>query len=745
MILLIKPSCFAQERAPLIGAIEIRGNIRIEQTTIRAAIKTKVGEPFSVVGLRKDLSAIFRLGYFSDVRIETEEFEGGLRAIFTVVEKPTIREVKISGNKKVDTKDIQEKLKLKAGDFFSRQVLKESTDAVLSLYEEKGYLYAKVEPKIKEVQGAVTIEYAIEEGKKLAVAEVDFEGNKSIPSGKLRKAMVTKKKGLFSFITGSGVYRKEALAVDRLRIQLAYENEGFVRAQAGDPRVDIDRETGKIKIVFPITEGPRFKVGEVKVKGDEVYSAQDIKNALSQRSGDFFSRDGLRNDILKITDLYGQKGYAFAEIVPTTNIDDEKKAVNISFDIDKGLKTYVGKINVTGNLRTRDFVVRREFRFHESDLYNSAKYNRSVQRIKNLGIFEDVSVTTKRGERPDLIDIDAKVTERPTGAISGGVGFSSTENFIFALGLRQDNFLGRGQRLNLRASLSSLRTDFTFTFVEPYLFGHEVSLSLDLYNRKDEFPAFTEDTTGGRAVFGKNITEFTNVFFGYRFEDVELSDISGEAPVFLQRQRGRVTISSVVPSVVRDTTDSRIEPTRGTYSRAFFEYAGGPLGGTDFVKSVGEFRWYRTLARVTRDKLPLIFYLRGLAGYVNPFGDEDLPVFERFFVGGAETLRGFKFREAGPRDATGELIGGTSELIFNGELRFPVPRVRLIKAALFTDIGNAFDEDHLFDLGDLRYNAGWGLRFSTPIGVAAFDVGFKLDRRDGESASAFHFRIGRAF
>lgn len=742
---LIMPSSYAQESTPLVGAIEIKGNKKIDETTIRVVIKTKLGDPFSVVGLRKDLVSIFKLGYFSDVRIETEELEGGLRVIFVVFEKPTVKELRITGNKKVETKDIQEKLKIKAGDFFSSQTLKESADAVRVLYEQRGYLYAKIEPKLKEAEGAVTIELAIDEGKKLSVTEIDFEGNKSISSRKLRRAIIIKRKGWFSYFTGSGAFVREALNVDRLRIQYAYENEGFVRVQAGDPKVDINKEAGKIKIVFTVIEGPRFKVGDVNIKGDQIYSAVEIKKTMSQKSGEFFSREELRNDILKIIELYGQKGYAFAEVAPTTNTDDEKKVVNIAFEIDPGLKTYVGRINVTGNFRTRDYVLRREFRFHEGDLYDSAKYNRSVRRIKNLNIFEDVSASTKRGARQDLVDIDVKTTEKPTGAISGGVGFSSVENFIFGIGIRQDNFRGTGERLALRGAISSIRSDVTFSFFEPYLLDHKVSLLLDLFKRRDEFPIFTEDTLGGDVVFGKELTEVTKLYFGYRFEDSDIIDISRTAPSFIRRQAGKVTISAIQPSIVRDTTDSRIAPTKGAYSRLFFEFAGGPLGGTDFIKSVGEIRWYRTLATLSRDKQPLILYLRGLAGYVNPFGDELLPVFERFFLGGPETLRGFRFREAGPRDATGEEIGGTSELIFTGELIVPLPRVKLIKTLIFTDIGNAYDENHLFDLSDLRYNVGLGFRFITPIGVAGLDVGFKLDKRDNESASAFHFRIGRAF
>lgn len=744
---------------PIVKSIEVRGNRRVERDTILFHVSSKVGERFSVTTIRNDLRKIYGLRFFKDVRVETEDFEGGLKIIFVVEEQPTIRGIHFKGNKNIDEEKLRERLKVSKRAVMNRQLLQESITDMKKLYEEEGYIFAEISSAVEKVNDSdVDVSFTIDEGMKLKVTSITFSGNEHLSSRLLRKRMILKEKSLLSVITGSGKFRRDALNVDRLRLKAAYEDYGYIQAQVGDAKVDYNREKREIHIHYDVVEGPEYRVGTVEVQGQEPYSTEQLLAPLTLKPGRVFSRSQLRKDIITLTNLYAVVGYAYTDVQPLVKQDHQERLVNLTYTIERGIVVNIGRILLRGNHRTRDHVIRREIPFAEGDLYNGKLLQTAQQRIRGLGYFDQVEINNQPTEKREVLDIVTRVQEQSTGSISGGVGFSSTENVLFSAAISERNFLGKGQSVSLRGSRSSIRQSLVFSFAEPYLWGRDVSFNFDLFAREDEFNTFTVDTTGGNVRLGRRVWKNLRASMGYRYEDTSISEVDSDAPALARRQAEKdFTISAISPALSWDSRDNRLAPTRGTYDRISAETS-GPLGGTHFYKLSGESRWFFPILNAGEPKKAVVLMLRGRGSYARPTNGDELPVFERYFLGGNDNLRGFKFREAGPKDDNDEPFGGTSELLFSSEVRFPIPRIPVIGGLLFVDAGNVFcDDDDLkrsgericggkaLDFGDLRYSAGGGVRFDSPLGTVQLEMGWKLDKRDGEDASEIHFKFGRGF
>jgi outer membrane protein insertion porin family len=439
-----------------------------------------------------------------------------------------------------------------------------------------------------------------------------------------------------------------------------------------------------------------------------------------------------------VTDRYTERGYAFADVVPLTAIDQEKRLVNIDVQIDRGPQVRVGRILIVGNEITRDKVIRREIRLNEGELFDSSKLRRSRQRLGNLGFFEEVKLDTRRRPEEDLVDLEVRVKEQPTGSFTAGAGYSSTQSVIGTGSIRQNNLFGRGQRLALTAALSRISADFTLSFTEPYFLDSQISLGLEAFNRRFDYESFESRETGGGLRFSRPIGEYLRVGLGYRYEDIDITDVSEDASQRIKDLAGRSTSSVVSPSLAWDSRDNQFNPTRGLYNFATFDVAGGPLGAENqFYKAIGEANWYYPLVG------DLVFSARGRVGYADGWGDKDLPLLERFFVGTQSvTIRGYRLDDVGPKDINGDPIGGNSLVLLSGQLRFPVTQG--LSLVGFIDAGNLYDKNE-FDPTRLRAGIGAGIRFVTPLGPLALDWGFKLDRKPGEKPSEIHFNIGTLF
>ncbi len=741
VLLALVPFAFAQEGED-IQSVKVEGNKRIDESTILYYIKSKPGTLLSKKQIREDIEQIYSLGQFKDIRVETRETLKGLEIEFIVEEIPSIGDVEIVGNDKVDSNDIREKIGLKRGATFNDHLILESNEEILKLYREKGYFFAQVNIDTTSGQGnLVSVSIRIKEGEKVKIEKIRFSGNKAFPDKNLLGQMETQEKTWYSFIDDSGVYQKDILKLDLFRIEGFYHDNGYLRIKVLEPRIDINKRAREVHITIPVEEGPQFRVKSLKVNSDDAVSADEIQKSIQTKVGTVYNVSQLRQDILTIADLYSKKGYAYADANPVSKLNDEDRTVDLSIEVDKGKKVYVGNIEILGNLKTRDNVIRREFRLKEGELFDSSKLKRSKQRLNNLNFFEDVKIDTHRGQDPDLIDILTTVTEKPSGSFSVGAGFSSVENLIFTTSITQNNLLGNGQRLSLNAQLSSIRSDFNVSFTEPRLFDSEILLGVDAFNQDQDFLSFDSKSTGGGIRLGKNISEYDSINLRYRFDNVEVTGLSAADETEFFKNETRVT-SRIAPTITHDSRDNFLNPSKGWRHVLGFELAG--LGGAKFTKSVYEVTYYH----------PLVGKLVGAAhariNYAEGYGGEGLPGFERYFMGGPTSLRGFTIQDVGPKDSDGDPIGGSQSLLLNLEVQYPF--TKSFRGFVFYDRGNVYGSGtntsttaKTFDLGEMRSSVGAGIRFISPFGPLGFAYGVKLDKETGEEAAEFHFSAGSAF
>jgi outer membrane protein insertion porin family len=740
-LIALVPLASAQEGED-IQSLKVKGNKRIDESTILYYIKSKPGTALSKKQIREDIEQVYSLGQFKDIHVETQETLKGLEIEFIVEEIPSIGDVELVGNERVEANDIREKIGLKRGATFNDHLTLESKEEILTLYREKGYFFAEVKIDTKYSQNnLISVSISIKEGEKVKIEKIRFSGNKAFSDKKLSGQMETQERTWYSFLDDSGVYQKDILKLDLFRMEGFYHDNGYLRVKVLEPRIDINKKAREIHITIPVEEGPQFRVKNLKLNSDSAVTADEIQKGIQTKVGAVYNVSQLRQDILTIADLYSKKGYAYADANPVSKLNDEDRTVDLSIEVDKGKKVYVGSIELLGNLKTRDNVIRREFRLKEGELFDSSKLKRSKQRINNLNFFEDVKIDTHRGQDPDLIDILTTVTEKPSGTFALGAGFSSIENLIFTTNITQDNLLGNGQRLSLNARLSSIRTDFNLGFTEPRLFDSEILLGVDAFNKEQDLLSFDSRSTGGGIRLGKNLTEFESINFGYRFSNVKVTNVSIANTTENFKNETRVT-SRITPTFVHDSRDNYLNPTKGWRHVLGFQLAG--LGGAKFTKSVYEVTYYH----------PLMGNLVGAAharvNFAEGYGGEDLPRFERYFMGGPTSMRGFTIRDLGPKDSQGNPVGGSQSLLLNLEVQYPF--TKSFRGFLFYDRGNVYGSgtntsttSENFDLGEMRSSLGAGVRFISPFGPLGFSYGFKLDKQTGEEAAEFHFSAGSAF
>ncbi|PIR00091.1 MAG: outer membrane protein assembly factor BamA [Nitrospinae bacterium CG11_big_fil_rev_8_21_14_0_20_45_15] len=730
----------------IIRSIRIEGNRRVEASTIRYYIKSKIGEPISQQRVRQDIEEIYSLGQFKDVRVETFPVEGGIEVLFKVEEILSIGEIRIAGDSQVDSVEIWRKIKdfLKQGETFHQHLLNETISTITQHYNEKGYFFAKITiDTFPTPNNLVNLQVNIVRGNKVGIHKIRFVGNKRFTDKELKEKMETNEASWYSWLDESGIYKKDLLKLDTFRIEAFYQDHGYIKVHVQDPRIDINEKDQAIYIVIPVDEGPQFKIGKVEIKGNDNVSEEAIRKVISSKASEVYNLSQVREDVLSISELYSKEGYAYADVNPQPKEDNETKTVDLLFQIDKGRKVYVGEISVIGNTRTHDNVIRREFRLKEGELFNSDKLKRSKQRLNNLKYFADVKVDTHRGKEKDLIDITTTVAEQPTGSISVGAGYSSTENLIFNASISQDNFLGRGQKMIFSTNLSSLRSDFNLSFTDPRIFDSNILGGIDLFNTKTNFFSFLSRNNGGGLRLGKNISEYESVSIRYGLENVSISGVAPASQTSFLKNQDRTT-SRIAPSYIYDSRDDFLNPSNGWRHVFKFDFAGSILGGSDFLKAGYEVTYYRPVVG------KLVGAIHGEINWADGYNGEQLPIFENYFMGGPTSLRGFTIKNIGPKDSSGNPIGGSQSVLLNMELQYPFTKG--FRGFAFFDQGNVYGDGtsligtaSSFDLSKLRSSVGVGVRFISPFGPVGFAYGIKLDQKKGEKPAEFHFSAGSAF
>jgi len=742
----------AQSPQLLVKAIEIQGNKRVDKETILFKLKSKEGEPFSVSKVREDVKSLYETGYFEDVEVDAEPFEGGVKLVYKVEERPLVARVLVKGNKKIKTKDITKELKKFPLSIYNENIVKENVRKIMQMYQAKGYYDVRVDVERKERRGRIVLTYRIREGRKAHVAKIEFVGNKHFSDRTLRGQMLTKEKNLWSMVTifvgyflgkpSTYYYIPDLLKLDLMKVREFYRDHGFLRVAVGDPQVSV-KDSGKIYIKVPIEEGPRYKVANVDLRlgTDDPFKSEDIKKLLGLKSGEWYGAATMRQDVNNLTELYGSKGYVNADVRPLVEIDDEDHTVRVTYRIEKGAKYYVGKIEVQGNVKTRDKVIRRELGLAEGDVMNTLALKAAKERLSRLGYFSQVDIETKPGE-DHFEDILVNVEEQPTGSLMFGGGYSTQEAFGAMVQLQEKNLFGRGQSVSLSGNFSGKRAEYDLSFFDPYILDRPLSLGVRTHHLTYEFDTFDEESLGFTITLGKRIWNwYTTASIGYEFQSVDISGVDDDAPEFIHDQRGRSVSSAVILGLSQDTRNSTVLPTRGFQRRVSLKVAG--LGGDEYYyKVIADAGWFFSINKLIKNS---VFHVRGRMGFINPLpvGDgSDRPVYERFFVGGDDTVRGFDEDEASP-ERDGQAIGGTKELIVNVEYLFPL--VGGLRGLVFYDTGAAFDNGDQISLSGLRHAVGVGIRFITPFGPLKLDLGYKLDRKKGEDSTKVHFSVGTVF
>jgi outer membrane protein insertion porin family len=744
--------------------IEVQGNRRIETATVLAKIKTKEGDIFSPAQIREDIKVLYQLGHFEDVQVKTEGFENGLRIIFQVKEKPLIRDISYEGNEELSIDKIKEAVTLLPRTAFNAQLLQENAEKIRLKYQDSGYYEAVVVPVITELRGGDrNVVFYIEEGNKVTLQEIRLSGNNAIPSDTIKDALKTQEHWFFSFLGRSGTLRMDELNEDLETIRNMYFNKGYIQMQVDEPIIEPKTYTERVSwfssqtrtyskkdelvVSIKIREGEQFRIGATTFKGNTTLSNSDLEKEVKLKHGDVFSRDGLRQDVGRIMDRYDGIARPFASVVPQFKINADTRTVDIDIEIQEGGEVRIGRIDVTGNIKTRDKVVRREMRLDEGDLYSKKALKRSYERINNLGFFETVDIVPEHRQRgEDLMDLNVKVKEKMTGTMSLGGGYSSVDKLVGIAEITQGNLGGRGQLLKFKTQWGSTHKMFVLSFSEPYLFDKPIWGKVDLYKQDQVYDGYTLDTKGIGLGVGKSFNEYFSGSIKYGYDNsIVTKATTTTLPTQLLRQMAiygtTIATSAVTAGLSWDSRDFYLDPKTGSRHSLFVEYAGGVLGGdTHFIKSVGDVAWYFPVVWDT------VFMTRGRLGWAGPLDDKPLPLGERFYVGGSGTVRGFKYGTVGPLDPiTRDRVGGNKELIFNLEYSFPIVPAARLKGLLFYDIGRAFDDHESVSYRALRHSTGWGFYWLSPIGPLRFEWGYIINQKPDDQASQFDFSIGSQF
>lgn len=727
----------------MVSAIRIQGNKRVDSSTIFYYIKTEVGKPLSRSLISRDIEQIYSLGQFTDIRVDTQPGKNGsVEVIFVVKEIPSVGEVNFVGNTIVDTSDLRDVIAIKRGVTFREHLVKDTVQKLTVHYHDKAFFLVQVDVATQiNANGLVDVTITLVEGEKVKIEEIRFVGNDFFDEDDLEDVMETEEDWWLSFIDDAGIYKKDMLKVDILRLEAFYQDHGFMRVHVHDPEIEVNREEKEIIITIKIEEGQQYKFGKITIQDVGEFTGKELLEGIKSKTGDVYNISLLRADVLSIAEKFSEKGYAYSDVTPKATIDDKKKVTDLEIKIDPGRKIYVGKINVIGNTRTRDNVIRREFRLKEGELFNSKKLKRSKQRLNNLGFFEDVKIDTHRGDTSNLIDVDATVTERPTGAVTFGAGFSSVDKVIFNAGISQDNIFGTGRKVNFSVNISARRNNFNLSLTDPHIFDSDVSAGIDLFNRRSDFFSFDTRSRGGGVRLGKNLSETDWAGLFYRYSKVRVSDVVTPTPTLKNETQNTSRIGA---TFINDSRDNFLNPTQGWRHVIRLEFAGNFLGGADFYKTGYEITYYRKLVG------KLVGALHSAIKFAEGYNDQELPSFERYFMGGANSLRGFTIREVGPLTTVRNPLGGEQSLLFNVELQYPLTKT--FRLFGFYDRGNVYGSgdnidstDTTINLSKMRESVGGGIRFFSPFGPISLSYGFKLDQGPGESAGEFHFSAGNAF
>ena len=729
------------DREHRIAAISPEGNTRVDSGAILRKIKTKVGDVYSPASLREDLKAIFAMGYFNDVQIVLKDGEKGKIVTFRLEEKPMISQVIIKGRKEFKEEEIQAVMSVKEYHILNPTQISRDAQAIQAMYETKGYYNATVDTDIAfPTDAGAVVTFTIDEGDKIYIEEITFEGNDSFDADELLPQIETGEKTWWlTWLTEAGLLDMDKIRLDADRIGAYYNNHGFLDAKIGEPVVSQDEDA--IYLKFIIEEGPRYKVGTVAFEGELLLDEKELAKLVTVRKEPFLNRQILRDDILSIQDAYSELGYAFASIRPRTLKSQTGNRIDLLFKITKNDLVYIDRITIKGNTRTRDNVIRRELRIVEGGKFDSAALRQSTKALQRLTFFEEVNITPEPTSDPTRMNVVVSVKEKPTGSFSIGLGYSSTDSIIVSGQISENNFLGRGDTLSFSADMSGSSQRFNLAYTDPRLNDSHLAWGVDLFSTEREYDDYDKKSKGAGIRIGYPVYEKWQLFGNYSLTNTDLSDIDEDASWIIRESADINLTSAVKLSLVRDTRNKKFMASEGSRTDFSVQYAG--LGGdAEFTKFEGSTSWYFPMP------LDTVIHLKGAAGYAMENSDGGLPVYERFYLGGLKSVRGFEFGKVSPQDNQGQRIGGNTMWYTNTEFIFPISDTQGINGAVFFDMGQVTDDDYsdvVISGDDVRMSTGVGLIWNSPMGPLIMVWGYNLDAEEDEDESVFDFSMGGVF
>jgi outer membrane protein insertion porin family len=739
-----------QQGPPIIHKVEIQyvGPQTISRERVMAQLRTKAGQPYSESVAEQDIRALYATGAVQNVRIFGEEDGDGVKVIVVIQTRSLVNEIEIAGAERISAKKLRKSIDLKINGPLSEEELQKGRQKIIETYQAKGFTDVDVKFRVEtdEARGTSRVIYTITEGTKGAISAIRFEGNTKFSDRILRKQMKTKGKTLYSFIDKSGRLDETQLEQDINSIREWYQDHGYIDVTVKEVRRE--RHNGKMTIVVVLTEGIQYRVAKLTITGNKVANEQKIRLLLKMKEGDVYSPKQIRDDAKKLADAYGSGGYVDLQVIPQ-GVPAGAGRIDVKYAIEEGSPSFVQRITIVGNTRTKDKVIRREVLIAPGDIFNSVRVETTKKRLDNLGYFSKVETypeDTGVASRKDLI---VQVEEKRTGSLNFGAGFSTVENLVGFIELTQGNFdlmnwpnfTGGGQKFRTRVQFGTQRKDVVVSLTEPYFLDRRLSLGGEVYYREADFLSslYAQRNYGFSIDARKAIGAFMAASLQYRLETSELFNVSNAASNAIILEEGSVVKSQVTTSFTFDTRDNPFLSRRGQRVQLTPFVAGGPLGGDTQIYGVDlEARQYFHLPKDT------ILVLSGEVATVDTWGNGDrVRIFDRLFLGGSNDLRGFDFRDVSPRDINGEPLGGQSKAQFT--IEYTVPIIEKARAAIFYDTGfvNAGPWD--FSTNHVVSDYGIGLRLDLPIGPIRIDYGIPLQKDGLKGNGKFNFNVGYQF
>ena len=739
-------TAFAQQVPFQIKATEIRveGSQRIEPETVRSYVGIGIGDPITPKAMDQALKKLFATGLFADVIVRQQ----GTAVVIRIVENPIINQIAFEGNKRITDEVLREEVKLRQRVVYTRSRVQNDVQRLIDIYRRSGRFSASVEPKVIQLpQNRVDLVFEIKEGPITEILRINIIGNRRFGDSKLREIIRTKESIWYRFLTTEDNYDPDRLTFDRELLRRFYLSKGFADFRVVSAVAELAPNRAGFFITFTIEEGERYRFGKIDVVAAlRDLSVEKLHEHVEAKEGDWYNADLIEDIISKLTDVVGTLGFAFVDIRPQVNRNRKERKIDLTFRVQEGPRVFVERINIKGNVRTIDPVIRREIALVEGDAFNSSKIRRARKRIRNLGFFDKIEVTTGPGSAPDKTVVSVAVTERSTGEISFGAGFSSTVGVLGDIGIRERNLLGRGHDLFLKTTLSAESSEIDLKFTEPYFLDRRLRAGVDIFRTSRDLlteSSFERQSLGGGVRLGYEITDEISQSWNYEISRDEINDVDLTASLAVSEQAGSSVKSQISQMLAYDTRDNRVEPTEGFLARYNIDVAG--LGGSvKFLRNrLKAAHFFPFSEQVTGS-------LGGELGLVVGLG-EDTRIIDRFFLGGTD-LRGFANFGAGPRDSlTGDSIGGLWKYTGSAQVSFPLglPSELGIRGRVFSDIGSSGNSDTSFgtirDTKTLRVSVGFGISWKSPFGPIAIDICKPLKKESFDEIETLRFDFGARF